>query len=302
VIDFLHMSLKDLQIELKELEQQLADPAIASNYKKVAEISKRYADVQRIIESGDTDPVTGIADIIVEIRPGAGGDEAALFAQQLFDMYKNYSEQKGWKLSILDANQTEIGGAKLMVFELSGPRTYKHMRYESGVHRVQRVPVTEKNGRVHTSTATVAVLPKVKEADVRIKNEDLDISFYRSGGPGGQNVNKVSTAVRIIHKPSGITVSSQKERSQPRNKEIAMEILRAKIYEMEQKKTTGDISSQRREQVGTGDRSEKIRTYNFSQDRITDHRIKKNWSNIETIMNGNLDPIFKALIEAYAKS
>ena len=202
---------------------------------------------------------------------------------------------QGWHLDVLDFNQTTLGGYKNIVFDIGGSGVYDKMKYESGVHRVQRIPETEKSGRVHTSTATVAVLPKVKETDVEIRPEDIDISFYRSGGPGGQNVNKVSTAVRLVHKPSGIMVSSQKERSQVRNKESAMEILRAKLFEIKQQEETGAITEERRKQIGSGERSEKIRTYNFPQDRITDHRIKKSWSNISKILDGNMEPIFEAL-------
>ncbi|MEX2052913.1 MAG: PCRF domain-containing protein [Candidatus Paceibacterota bacterium] len=287
-------SKEELQKELEEIKKQLSDPEFVLDYKKVAEASKRYAEIERMLESGDESGGSQWDDVIVEIRAGTGGDEAALFANSLFEMYKKYAATQGWNVDVIDYNRTTIGGYKHIVFELSGKDASK-MEYESGVHRVQRVPETEKSGRVHTSTATVAVLPKAKETDVEIKPDDLEVSFYRAGGPGGQNVNKVSTAVRVTHKPSGITVHSQEERSQARNKERALEILRTKLLDMQRQKEVGSITEERRRQIGSGDRSEKIRTYNFPQDRITDHRIKKSWSNIEKILDGGLDPVFEEL-------
>jgi peptide chain release factor 1 len=235
-------------------------------------------------------------EAIIEIRAGVGGDEAALFAGDLFNMYKRYGAARGWAVEVLDANQMDLGGFKSVVFEIRGPEVFDKMKFESGVHRVQRVPKTEKSGRVHTSTASVAVLPKATEKDIQIRPDEIEISFSRAGGPGGQNVNKVETAVRILHKPSGIVVSSRQERNQQRNRDKAMEVLRSKLLEIQREEQTGNITSERRKQIGTGDRSEKIRTYNFPQDRITDHRIKKSWGNIDRIMDGDLDKVFDKLI------
>ena len=235
--------------------------------------------------------------IILEIRAGAGGDEAAIFAGDLARMYQRYAAIRGWTFSVLEKNETTLNGYKSLVAEMKGEGTYEAMKNESGVHRVQRVPETEKSGRVHTSTASVAVLPIVEAKEVNIKESDLEVTFSRAGGPGGQNVNKVETAVRILHKPTGIVVGSREERSQYANREKAMEVLSAKLYEIEQQKASGNVDDLRHEQVGTADRSEKIRTYNFPDDRITDHRIGKKWHNIEKIMEGNMDPIVKAFQE-----
>jgi peptide chain release factor 1 len=232
--------------------------------------------------------------IILEIRAGAGGDEAAIFVGDLARMYQRYAVKRGWGFSILDSNATSLEGYKSLVAELNGVGVYDAYCHESGVHRVQRVPKTEKSGRVHTSTASVAVLPIVEAREVNISPNDLEVTFSRAGGPGGQNVNKVETAVRILHKPTGIVVASREERSQHANREKAMDVLRAKLYEIEQIRAVGNRGDVRREQIGSADRSEKIRTYNFPDDRITDHRIGKKWHNIEKILDGDMDPIVKA--------
>ena len=239
-----------------------------------------------------------INKIIMEIRAGTGGDEASLFAGDLMQMYQKYTQRRGWKFSVLDASESGAKGYKSVSAELSGPGVYDALRQESGVHRVQRVPTTERQGRIHTSTASVAVLPVVEAQKVDIKENDLEVTFSRAGGPGGQNVNKVETAVRITHKPTGLVVSCRTERFQHANREKAMEILRAKLFEAQKEQNVGSVSELRRMQIGSGERSEKIRTYNFPEDRITDHRIGKKFHNIEGVMQGNLDKI----VEAFAKN
>jgi peptide chain release factor 1 len=237
-------------------------------------------------------------EIILEVRAGAGGDEASLFAGSLAEMYERYAEKNGWQFKKLGESSGTMGGFKEASFEIKGEGVYEKLRFETGAHRVQRIPVTEKQGRIHTSTATVAILPIRKKKTVIINETDLEIETSRSGGAGGQNVNKVETAVRIVHKPSGIDVRSTAERSQQKNRDRAMSILQAKLETLEEEKRAQSISSERKSQVGTGDRSEKIRTYNFPQDRVTDHRIKESWHNLEGILNGEIEDILKSVAES----
>lgn len=235
-------------------------------------------------------------NVIIEIRPAAGGEEAALFAGDLARMYMRFAERKGWKYELMDAEPSDLGGYKYIVFSIQGDGAYSQLKHESGVHRVQRVPVTESGGRIHTSTATVAVLPEAEEVDVQINPQDLVIETFRASGPGGQHMQKNETAVRIIHKPTGLMVSCQDERSQLQNRERAMRILRTRLYELEQERLRAERAQQRRLQIGTGERSEKIRTYNFPDQRVTDHRIGLTLHDIQGILDGDIQPFIDALV------
>ena len=237
-------------------------------------------------------------NVICEIRGGAGGEEAALFAGTLFRMYSMYAERKHWKLEVLNENETELGGYKEISFVITGKGAYSRLKFESGVHRVQRVPDTEASGRIHTSTATVAVLPVVEDVEIDINPSDIKMEVFRSSGAGGQHINKTSSAVRLIHEPTGIVVECQTERSQFQNKDNAMKMLKTKLYDMEKQKQDSEISNARKSQVGSGDRSEKIRTYNYPQGRITDHRIGFSIYQMEDFLNGNLDEMIDNLITA----
>ena len=237
-------------------------------------------------------------NVIMELRAAAGGEEAALFARDLFRMYARYIEQKGWQLELIDEHKSDLGGYKQVIFAVKGKDVYQHLRYESGVHRVQRIPVTESGGRIHTSTVTVAVLPEADEIEVRIDPKDIKLEFFYASGPGGQNVNKVATAVRITHIPTGIVVTSQEQRSQYQNRMSALTVLRAKLLERMRKERDTQLQRERKQQIGEGERSEKIRTYNFPQNRVTDHRIGLTLYQLDEILEGNLDPIIDALRKA----
>ena len=234
-------------------------------------------------------------NIIMEIRAGAGGEESSLFAADLFRMYSRYAQSKGWSMDIISSSESGIGGFKEIIFEVEGRTAFSRFKYERGTHRVQRIPVTESSGRIHTSIATVAVLPEADDVEVDIKSDDLRIDIFHSGGPGGQNVNKVATAIRVTHLPTGMVVVCQDERSQARNKTKALSVLRARLLDIEQRRQESEITDMRRSQVGTGDRAEKIRTYNFPQDRVTDHRIGLTLRNLSRILAGEIDELIDAL-------
>ncbi len=236
--------------------------------------------------------------IIMEIRPGTGGDEASLFAKEIYDMYINFATYKNWKIKNIEININQSGGLRLAILSIEGDGVYKYLKYESGVHRVQRIPKTESNGRIHTSTISVVVMPKVSNKEVNIKNEDLRIDVFRASGAGGQHINKTESAVRIKHLPTGITVSCQETRSQIQNRELALEILRSKVYEQQKEQREKETSNIRKEQIADSKRSEKIRTYNFPQDRITDHRIQKSFFGISSIMEKNFEEIIEELIKS----
>ena len=285
---------------LDELEQARAlfdDPDMAALAREEADaletrIAALEAQLRRMLLPRDP---RDDKDVIMEIRAGTGGDEAGLFAAELFRMYARYAENHRWKLEVVSANETGVGGYKEIVFEIKGKGAYSRLKYESGVHRVQRVPATESQGRIHTSTATVAVLAEMDEVDIEINPNDLQIDTYRSAGAGGQNVQKNETAIRIHHIPTGLVVSCQDERSQLQNKLRAMSILRAKLYEMEQERLRSEQDAARRSQVGTGERSEKIRTYNYPQNRVTDHRIGMTSHNLPAVLDGELDEFIDEL-------
>lgn len=277
----------------EEIERQFSDPAVLGDPQKIKELSLALS---RLEKQAASPPASASPEgVILEIRAGVGGEEASLFAEELFHMYSKYAGRRGWHTRVAHESRSERGGYKEVVAEITGEGAYDALRYESGVHRVQRIPETEKSGRVHTSAASVAILPIARETDIEVRPQDIKVEFYRSSGPGGQNVNKVETAVRIYHLPTGLIVTSQDSRSQQKNRETAMTLLRSKLLDAKIKNEEKVRSAERRAQIGTGDRSEKIRTYNFPQDRITDHRIKESWHHIQNIMDGNLDPVVEAL-------
>ena len=287
-----------------ELDALLADPETDAEFRSMAQeerltetarLAELETEIGRLLTPEDE---ADSRDVIVEIRSGAGGEEAALFAHSLHRMYSMYAERQGWKQTVMSLNETELGGTKEVIFSLSGSRVYAKMKFESGVHRVQRVPETESQGRIHTSTATVAVLQEVEDVDFQLDPNDLRIDVFRSSGAGGQHINKTSSAIRVTHIPTGTVVECQDERSQYKNKDRALSVLRARLYAKAQAEQDAQVAAERRGQVGTGDRSEKIRTYNFPQSRLTDHRIGFSLYRLEDVMNGDLDAVFDALIQA----
>ena len=338
--------LDDVLRRYEALTAQMADPAIATDHQRLAELAQEQAELEPLVETYrryreisqaladargllEDEELRDLAreegrrleeeqaaleeqlkrlllprdpnddrNVILEIRAGTGGEEAALFAADLARMYMRYAEAKGWKTEILSASPTDIGGYKEIILLIKGKGAYSRLKYESGVHRVQRVPVTEASGRIHTSTATVAVLPEMGEVEVHIDPKDLRIETFRASGPGGQHVNRTDSAVRITHLPTGIVVSCQDAKSQHQNRQKALQILRARLYALEEEKRRRELDAQRRSQVGTGERSEKIRTYNFPQNRVTDHRIGLTLHRLQDVLDGDLDEIIDALVTA----
>ncbi|MFN3568165.1 MAG: peptide chain release factor 1 [Caldimicrobium sp.] len=289
--------LKEIEENKELLEVEKDDELKALIKEEIKQLEEKIEDLEKILPFLilPKDPKDE-KSVILEIRAGAGGEEAALFAAELLRMYQRYAENKGWKFEIVDANETGLGGFKEVIARIEGKGAYSRLKYESGVHRVQRVPITESGGRIHTSTVTVAILPEVDEVEVEIRPEDLKIETMRASGHGGQHVNKTESAVRITHIPTGIVVTCQNERSQHQNKATAMKILRAKLYELAQREQMEKLQKERRAQVGTGERCEKIRTYNFPQNRVTDHRVGLTIYNLPAVLDGDLDEFIDALI------
>lgn len=285
---------RDEAAALQESEPDMADMAAEEVQAMEDQLRGLYEEMERIIESSREEEKKPYG-VVLEVRAGAGGDEAALFAGELAQMYTTYARNHGWQVTLENESSSPQGGYKEAVFEIISPLAWDAFRFETGVHRVQRVPATEKQGRIHTSTASVAILPMRKTSSIEINPGDIDMEFSRSGGAGGQNVNKVETAVRLIHKPTGVDVRCQSERSQLKNREKAMALLTAKLEALHEEEEAKKHANLRSKQIGTGDRSEKIRTYNFPQNRITDHRIKESWHTIEATLGGDLQPIIDAM-------
>ncbi|MCI0787891.1 MAG: peptide chain release factor 1 [Chloroflexi bacterium] len=293
-----HKGLADEQRDLEVLAQQGSDPELARMAKdELVAVEQQLEDLSRELRVAllPKDP-NDERDVIVEIRSGTGGKEASLFASDLYRAYVRYAQLQHWTVEVMDTSPSDLGGFNKIIFEVQGKGAFSRLKYERGVHRVQRIPETESQGRIHTSTATVVVMPEPDEVDIKISPDDLRIDIFHAGGHGGQNVNKVATAVRIVHEPSGVTVVCQDERSQYKNKQKAMAMLRAKLYQAEEERAAAEITQTRRSQVGNAERSEKIRTYNYPQDRITDHRINTSFHGMPRIMDGELDEIIDSLV------
>lgn len=299
-------NLENLQKEKEQLQLVINNPKEESEFKSLAKeeiinLEQKIQTIQKEIEDKLFEEEEPEGDVIVEIRAAAGGEEAALFAADLFKMYSKYIEKKGWKLEILDSHPTDIKGFKEIIFSVKGEGAYSRLKFESGVHRVQRIPITEASGRIHTSTVTVAVLIEPKEIEIKLRPEDLKIETFRASGKGGQHVNRTDSAVRITHIPTGIVVSCQDERSQIKNREKAMKVLKFRILDKMEREQSSTLSKQRRVQIGTGERSEKIRTYNFPERRVTEHRINLTLYKLEEILEGNLDELYQHLIQEERK-
>lgn len=295
-MDYLKTQIAQIEKKIEETKKMMADPTMEELAKEeILKLESEKKSLESSLNTNDSTPESKA--VIVEIRAAAGGNEAGLFASDLYRMYTRFAENNKWKVGQLSINEGGIGNLKEVIFRISGPNAYEKLKLESGVHRVQRVPATESSGRIHTSTATVAVLPEITEKEFHLDPKDLKIETYHASGHGGQNVQKVETAVRITHLPSGATVTCQSERSQFQNKERALAIIRSRIYEAEKQAQKEGVDTNRKLQVGSGDRSEKIRTYNFPQNRVTDHRVNKSWHDLETIIDGGLDKIVSALTD-----
>ncbi len=301
-MEYLKKQVEDLDKKIAGAKKLLTDPSLSSLAdEEIAKLGEEKLSLMAIINREPDEKGISSKAVIIEIRAAAGGDEAGLFAGDLYRMYVRFAAEKGWKTEQISINEGGIGNIKEVVFRIAGQDAYASLKYESGVHRVQRVPHTESSGRIHTSTVTVAVLPEITDQEFHIPDGEIKIETYRSSGHGGQNVQKVETAVRAMHTPTGITASSQNERSQFQNKEKALDVLRSRVYEAQRLAGKEKLDKERKGQIGTGDRSEKIRTYNFPQDRITDHRVNKSWHNIENIFEGHMDQLVSDIKENLGK-